>query len=300
MSEPPGLPPAAASRIADARAGHTWSSALAVDEFAAIKSAGFVPVGQVMGSSVYRTSTYRMWADCGARSGFFGGGDARTITTADGDNGYLDYVRGRYEMRHLAMSRMADECRALGGCGVVATRLTIHRFEGDANMTEYRAIGTAVAAPGVPSPGRPFLSHVTGQEFAQLFAAGWIPVDLALGIAVGVRHDDYATRTSTGWFSGNQEVGGWTDLLARTRHAARANFHADAARTGGEGLLISSAQLDIWERECRSSDKQTDHLVEAMFLGTSIAGFARTGAHRPPAPLTIMPLDRTRSRDAIG
>lgn len=290
-----GLPPGAASRINDARAGHTWSSALSVDEFAAIRSTGFEPVGQVMGSSVYRTSAYSMWADCGARGGFlFGGGTAETITTADGDNGYVGYVHGRYEMRHLAMSRMADECRALGGAGVVATRLTIHRFEGDANMTEYRAIGTAVAAPGVAPPPRPFLSHVTGQEFAQLFLAGWIPVDLVLGIAVGVRHDDYATRTSTGWFSGNQEVPGWTDLLMRTRRAARTRFHHDAARAGGDGLLVATTDLSLWERECRSSDKQTDRLAEAMFLGTSVAGFTPTGTHRPPAPLTIMPLDGTR------
>lgn len=297
MTEQPGLPGVAAARIDQARAGHTWSSSLSVDEFAAIRSAGFEPVGQVMGSSVFRTSVNNMWVDCGYRRGLFGMGDAHTITTADRgvDNGYHDFVRGRYQMRHLAMSRMADECRALGGHGVVATRLTMHRFEGDAFATEYRAIGTAVAVPGAVQGPRPFLSHVTGQEFAQLYLAGYIPVDLVFGVAIGVRHDDYATRSSTGWFAGNQEVPGWTELLARTRHVARANFHTDAARTGGDGLLVSTSELTVSERECRQSDSARDHVAEAMFLGTSIARFGGSRAHRGPKPLTIMRLDRARS-----
>lgn len=295
MSEQSGLPGVAAARIEQARAGHTWSSALSVDEFAAIRSVGFEPVGQVMGSSVFRTSVNKMYVHCGLRRGLLGRDDARTITTADRgvDNGYHDFVRGRYEMRHRAMSRMADECRALGGHGVVATRLTMHRFETDAFATEYRAIGTAVAAPGAVRGPRPFLSHVTGQEFAQLYLAGYIPVDLVLGIAIGVRHDDYATRGAAAWLSGNQEVPGWTELLARTRHVARANFHADAARTGGDGLLVSTSELTVHERECRVAQDSRDHVAEAMFLGTSIAGFGR--GETGPKPLTIMRLDRTRS-----
>src|SRR6204780_519735 len=48
-----GLPPAARSRLAEIRTSGTWGSALSTDEFAAIKSVGFEPVGQVLGAAVY-------------------------------------------------------------------------------------------------------------------------------------------------------------------------------------------------------------------------------------------------------
>src|SRR5271170_6571258 len=48
-----GLPSAAQARMAQIRSSGTWGSALSADEFAAIRSVGFEPVGQVFGASVY-------------------------------------------------------------------------------------------------------------------------------------------------------------------------------------------------------------------------------------------------------
>src|SRR6266571_3844159 len=47
------LPPAAEARMAEIRGSGTWGSALSADEFAAIRSVGFEPVGQVLGAAVY-------------------------------------------------------------------------------------------------------------------------------------------------------------------------------------------------------------------------------------------------------
>ena len=47
------LPPAAESRMAEIRRSGTWGSALSADEFTAIRSVGFEPVGQVLGAAVY-------------------------------------------------------------------------------------------------------------------------------------------------------------------------------------------------------------------------------------------------------
>ena len=47
------LPAVAQARIAQVRSSGTWGSALTADEFAAIRSAGFEPVGQVFGAAVY-------------------------------------------------------------------------------------------------------------------------------------------------------------------------------------------------------------------------------------------------------
>ena len=48
-----GLPSAARARMAEIRSSGTWGSALSADEFAAIRSVGFEPVGQVLGAAVY-------------------------------------------------------------------------------------------------------------------------------------------------------------------------------------------------------------------------------------------------------
>ena len=47
------LPAAAEARMAEIRASGTWGSALTSDEFAAIRSVGFEPAGQVLGACVY-------------------------------------------------------------------------------------------------------------------------------------------------------------------------------------------------------------------------------------------------------
>src|SRR3954447_6067629 len=129
------------------------------------------------------------------------------------------------------MGRMAAECAALGGDGVVAVGLTIAPFRGAAHHLEFQAFGTAVRATGPVRPGRIFLSHVSGQEFVKLIETGWVPVDLALGAAMGIRHDDWGVNWSTGRFAPTQEVGGWTELVSVTRRKARSRLFADARRT---------------------------------------------------------------------
>jgi hypothetical protein len=47
------LPAAAAARMAGNQASGTWGSALTSGEFAAIRSVGFEPVGQVFGAAVF-------------------------------------------------------------------------------------------------------------------------------------------------------------------------------------------------------------------------------------------------------
>ena len=55
---------------------------------------------------------------------------------------------------------------------------------------EFTALGTAVRARGNTRPKKPFTSHVTGQEFAKLIHAGYVPTGLVLGISIASRHDD--------------------------------------------------------------------------------------------------------------
>lgn len=285
------LPPAAQARLGQARQGGTWTSSLSVGEFAGLGDRGFEPVGQVMGSTVHNLGWwYRSSIDCGYRRGMLGAGAAATITSGmqGAWGGYGAYIDTLYRARHTAMSRMAAECTALGGDGVVAVRLTIAPFQGAAGHLEFQAIGTAVRAAGNVRPGRVFMSHLSGQDFAKLIDSGWVPVDLVMGASVGVRHDDWRTNWSTGRFAPAQEVGGWTELVSITRHEARGHFLADTRRTGADGVVVSDVDLRVGERECSYSDDQRDHIVETTILGTAIAEF-RT-AHHPPRSLTIMRL----------
>ena len=83
--------------------------------------------------------------------------------------------------RHSAVNRMVQECEGLRGDGIVGVRLTMEPFV--AGGIEVQAIGTAVRADGDKRPPRPFTSDLTGQDFAKLILAGWLPTGLVMGTA---------------------------------------------------------------------------------------------------------------------
>jgi uncharacterized protein YbjQ (UPF0145 family) len=275
------LPIRAQQRLAMITADHAFTSDLTVDEHHAIRSAGFSPVGQVMGSCVYHIGYTGSW-NCGY--GGWGGFSAglSTVTEAAGLSASL------YEARTLAMSRMRQECSGLGGDGVVAVRLTIAPFP--AGGLEFQAIGTAVRADGPVRPRQPFLSDLTGQDFAKLITAGWVPCGLVLGLAVAVRHDDYRTQQQKMSWQ-NLEISGFTELVGSARHWARDRLRKDCARTGGTGVVVQETTLKVSERSCVSGgNDQHDHLAEAMVIGTAITPFRHATGNAPPAPLPIMRL----------
>lgn len=185
-----------------------------------------------------------------------------------------------YQARRAALSRMTAECSALGGLGVIGVRLTIGPFGDDEDILEFRAFGTAVAAKGVTSRAQPFASDLSGQDFTKLVAHGFVPVGLALGVAVGYRHDDWLTRGQTRFTAGNVEVGGYTDLVRQMRTDARNELELDLVRMGAEGVVVREMSTRISDRRCPVVPFGKDHVVEVTILGTAIAQFARMAA--PP------------------
>ena len=307
MSENPTgahLPPAATQRLADARRTGTWSSALSTGEFASIRSVGFEPVGQVMGSAVYqvtRVGPYFGYYDCGSPyAGSTYGGFSSPVALSGHGSPAQALVRVLMEARYQALARMRAECQALGGDGVVSARLTIAPFPSNPNCLEFQVIGTAIRAQGPVRPRWPFTSHVDGEGFAKLVSAGWVPVELLVGLSIGVRHDDYRIRRQNSFLAQNQEITGWSDLVNRTRHDSRAQLREQAARSGASGLVLGSSDLRVWEERCsrasRNNSEGEDHVVEATLVGTAIAQF--TGRRSAPATRTIsvMPLDSRARR----
>jgi uncharacterized protein YbjQ (UPF0145 family) len=294
-----GLPPAAEARMAEIRGSGTWSSALSADEFAAIRSTGFEPVGQVLGAAVFNIG-YTGGYNCpGAWAGY--GGfmtPARGVTALSGQSSLGSFgpmVQAMYTARRTAIGRMEAECQELGGHGVVGVRLTIGSFP--AGGLEFKAIGTAVRAPAAAPLRQPFASDLSGQDFTKLFLAGWVPAGLVLGISIGSRHDDWLTVTQTRWGSGNSEVQGYTDLVNQTRHDARTQLERDVARHGADGVVVQRMDVRVRERECPMQEGRRDHIVEATIIGTAIARFART-QQASAAPLAIMSLDPQRRQAA--
>ena len=303
-----GLPPAAEARMAEIRSSGTWGSALSADEFTAIRSVGFEPVGQVLGAAVYNIGYAGGYGCPGGWAGLggFGGGYGspyRSVTSvsgggsADSYGSYGPMVRTLYQARRQAIGRMEAECAELGGHGVVGVALTIGSFP--AGGLEFKAIGTAVRAPGGVPLKRPFTSDLTGQEFTKLIRAGWVPVGLALGISIGARHDDWLTVNQTSWASGNTEVSGYTELVNQSRHDSRAQLERDVTRMGADGVVVQTMDLRIRERECPMQEGRRDHIAEVTVIGTAITRFrSDVGPHGREPSLAILSLDPQRRQAA--
>ena len=209
-------------------------------------------------------------------------------------------VQTLYQARHKALARMSAECAELGGHGVVGVLLSIGSFP--AGGLEFKAIGTAVRAPGGVPLKRPFTSDLSGQDFAKLIMADWVPVGMALGISIGARHDDWLTVNQTRWGSGNSEVTGYTDLVNQSRHDARTQLERDVARMGGEGVVVKTMDIRIRERECPMQEHRRDHIAEVTIIGTATAQFTRShGRARGGSggsSLAILSLDPQRRQAA--
>jgi len=186
---------------------------------------------------------------------------------------------------------MAAECAALGGLGVIGVTLTIGPFGDNEDVLEFKAFGTAVRAPGVVSRMQPFASDLSGQDFTKLVAHGYVPVGLALGVAVSYRHDDWLTQGQTRWTAGNVEVEGYSDLVRQVRTDARNELELDLVRMGAEGVVVQEMKTKISERRCPIVPFGRDHVVEATIVGTAIAQFARVA---PPPIYGIHKLDSWR------
>ena len=215
--------------------------------------------------------------------------------SGQGGFGVRPMVRAMYEVRQTAIGRMTAECAALGGHGVVGVSLTFGEFA--FGGLELQAIGTAVRGAAAPAPPHPFSSDLSGQDFAKLIRAGWVPAGLAVGISVGARHDDGQTSRAAARGAPNAEVDGFTELVNVTRDDARVQLAADVARMGAEGVVVSAIDLSINDRECSSGQYTRDHFAEVTIIGTAIARFS-SGAVVPAGSLAVLSLDPQRRQAA--
>ena len=298
------LPAIPEARVQEIRSSGTWGSALTADEFAAVRSAGFEPVGQVFGASVYNAGSASGYSCPGIWGSRGDGLPPRATTQVSGRGGLGSFgplVQAMYQARRNAIDRMTTECTELGGHGVVGVRLSRGSFP--LGGPQFKAIGTAVRAPAAAlGPRIPFTCDLSGQDFAKLIMKGWVPAGLVLGISIGSRHDDRKTARQTRWRSGNAEVASWTELVNESRHDARRELESDVKRLGADGVVIAAMEMRVRERDCPVQVGRRDHIVEATLIGTAIVRFSRAAQRRAAPALTVISLDpqrRQAARDRI-
>jgi uncharacterized protein YbjQ (UPF0145 family) len=284
------------------RSEGTWDSALSSGEFAAVRSVGFEPVGQVFGASVVAAGSASGYG-CPSGSSVAVARAVTEVSGRDGPGSFGPLVQAMYQARDLAIGRMSAECAELGGHGVVGVRLSRGSFL--LGGVEFTAIGTAVRAvdaalgPGAAlGPRVPFTSDMSGQDFAKLIMAGWVPVGLALGVSIGLRHDDRATARQARRVAGNAEMAGWTELVTESRHDARRQLESDVSGLGAEGVVIAAIRLQVRERDCPVQVGRRDHVVEATVIGTAIARFSLSSRPTARPALTVMSLEPQRRQAA--
>jgi uncharacterized protein YbjQ (UPF0145 family) len=261
------------------RGGGTWGTLLSVGEFAAVRETGFEPVGQVFGACVYNIGYTGAFGCAGGWSSTETGPvTAATRVSGEGAFGVRPLVEAMYEARRMAIDRMTAECAVLGGHGVVGVSLTTGEFL--SGGLEFQAMGTAVRGTDAPAPPHPFSSDLSGQDFARLIHAGWVPAGVALGISVGARHDDQQTYSTTARGARNAEVDGYAELVSMTRHDATVQLAADVVRMGADGVVVSSMDLRVSDRECPSPAGSRDHFAEVTITGTAIVQFRAGAAER--------------------
>ena len=272
--------------------GVLWGSVLSVNAFAAIRSVGFEPVGQVFGAAVYPLTATAAVSCPGTATHSMVPGVLASVTGWPSSAARI--AQARYDGYRTAIDRMSGECSDLGGHGVVGAALQVTETPGDsftAATVAFKVIGTAVRAQGCPPLARPFTTELSGPDFAKLLMDGWVPAGIALGISVAGLHDNLVTTSSGPWGTGNAEVPTYTDLMTYVRHDARSRLEQTVRALGADGAVMSAMTLHVRSDECRAHPGRTDHFAEAVITGTAVARFARRRKAAPAPRLAVLSLD---------
>jgi uncharacterized protein YbjQ (UPF0145 family) len=303
------LPLAARERIDELRSpGAAWTSDLSVAELAAVRHAGFEPVGMVMGSTVYRMATQWGYNNVfgggvlggqgvfGATSGNLATGEVRSYPCTHGwgmgmgmstDHrwGYnwehTMFADGVLAARDAALARILEEARDLDAHGVVGVRLIRRHLEGVGSSLEFTAIGTAIRRTGGPRLQQPFMSHLDGVAFGKLLHGGYVPVSLVIG--VGAVEIDAGCTTEwmlRSW--NNARIDQVSDGIEMARLLGISRLEAELESVDADGAVGVDVEF-------------TNHavtggalLLELISIGTAVRRFAKDSMDE--VPLTIMRL----------
>jgi len=254
------IPPTAKQRIdlqlkADKR---FFTSDLSVREFLLTRESGIETISQVMGTSFYNVSYWGSYMGPYRMTG-----ELVKVTEA------------QKEARRLAIQRMKREAQLLGASGVIGVRLHAKRSDMGTRMTEFTAYGTAVRIPGYPVGGEPFTSDLNGQDFWQLYKAGYRPKGLVMGLCSYYMWTNWkASRQMFGILgfgnATNQEIQLYTQGFYEARNRAVNALTQELYELQADGCVGMNIDYDIEKIEYSSESRQFDLLVNFRIIGTAV------------------------------
>lgn len=280
------VPRAAQERLDEVgkRGGRFFTSDLSTNEFLLVREAGFEPLAQVMGSSVYHVGWQQM--PYASSWSFWEGGTTELDVLTDAWN----------EARRLALGRLVDEAWHAGADAVVGIRLTRERFGPTGDLVEFMAFGTAVRSRKYDLGGEAVLSNLSGQEFAKLFAHGYWPAGLLAETSVTYVVAGYQSRqaqqgllarTAQGGpaFSQNMELTDYTQGFYDARANAMRRLQRQAHELTAHGVVGVQIEHHKDEREVDQNGARTDLIVAVHVLGTAIVELA--ARDEPPTYIAV-------------
>jgi uncharacterized protein YbjQ (UPF0145 family) len=262
--QPQPLPDSARGRLAQSQQGRPFfTSDLSVNEFVLTSQAGFAPLGLVMGTSIYHI---------GLQPSRWSVSQELTVLT-----------QAMYAARELAMARMEAEADVLGADGVIGVEVRARSYAFSAEIMEFVAVGTAVKAENGRSlrtpAGRPFTSHLSGQDFWTLWQHGWVPRALVLGTCV--YHVAHLTFRQMLQAAGqNTELATYTQAVYDAREIAMARMQFEGNQVGADGIVGVTVQEEDWV--------WGEHAVEFFAMGTAVSKLHQDAS--PVSPQMTMPL----------
>jgi uncharacterized protein YbjQ (UPF0145 family) len=190
---------------------------------------------------------------------------------------------------------MEQEASLLGASGVVGVRLTARGYDWSSGLMEFTAVGTAIRIPGWENKGEPFSSDLNGQEFWQLYQAGFRPRGLVFGICSYYVYTNLQAQSQmTTWWGGskpNQEVDHYTQCFLNARHLAEKQFSNELRRVNADGGVGVSVTYDIEQIEYEDdSTTYRDVLLNFMAIGTAIARDRHVESRRKTGALICLDL----------
>lgn len=276
-----GLPLNAVDRLREQAArqgtpGHLWTGDLSAGEFSLVSQAGYEPLGQVMGSSIYHVG-WQWNRTTNWQNGSWGQGSSYELDVV---------TRAFYQARHLALGRLQQEAALLGATGVVGVRLEHKEYEWGAEMLEFAALGTAIRERDVARPQHSSdmsthvrLSDLSGQDFWLLRQSGFRPMGIAVGNCTWYQQPSWNTQNVTqgGFLSGswqNQELPDYTQALYSAREMAMERMENEARAANGSGIVGVTVDVKVEPHHVEQNDQtRIDMIYHFTAIGTSIAPF---------------------------